>query len=216
MTANQSRLELRIDIFDHAAQRALALPMLLPAELVAAVIEEFREIEFLGSDPAKYELHKAADRTPLDEQVPIGQQLTADERLALVEREEPAPAGTQRPGRPIYLRYQASGAVYKLHWLPAIIGRPDGTLKDNHQLAINLSAHPAGQRVSRRHVQIVESKGKFYVERLAQNPTVIRDSQGSTTPVEQERHPIRDGDTIVLENSQIAFKFIVRDKEPAT
>jgi FHA domain len=214
MSTNQSRLELQIDVFDQTAQRALALPMLLPAELVAAVIEEFREIEFLGSNPANYQLRKAADRTPLDEQIPVGQQLAAGERLAFVEREEPLPPGTQRPSRPIYLREQGTDTVYRLHWQPAIIGRPDASLNDNQQIAVNLSAHPAGQRVSRRHAQIVESKGQFFVERLAQNSTVIKDSQGNTTAVESDRRPIRHGDTIVLENSQIVLKFMVRDKEP--
>jgi hypothetical protein len=215
MSANQSRLELLIDVFDHAAQRAIALPTLLPAELVAAVIKEFREIEFLGNDPAHYQLLKAATRSALDEQVPVGQQLAAGERLALVEREQPLPPGTQRPSRPIYLREQSSGTVYKLHWQPAIIGRPDSTQKDNQQIAVNLSAHAAGQRVSRRHAQIVESKGQFYVERLAPNPTVVKDSQGITTRIEGDRRPIQGDDTIVLESSQIALKFIVRDKEPA-
>ena len=52
MSTNPSRLELLIDVFDHPKQRAIALPTLLPSELVAAVIDEFQEIEFLGSDPA--------------------------------------------------------------------------------------------------------------------------------------------------------------------
>ena len=214
MSANQPRLELRIDVFDQVAQRAIALATLLPAELVAAVIEEFREIEFLDSDPTHYQLLTAATRAPLDEQVPVGEQLAAGERLTLVEREQPSPTGTQRPSRPIYLREQGSGAVYKLNWQPAIIGRADTTKKDNQQVAVNLSTHTAGQRVSRRHAQIIESNGQFYVEQLAQNPTVVKDGQGATTRVERNRCLIRNGDTIVLENSQIALKVIVRDKEP--
>ena len=216
MSANPSRLELLIDVFDHPRQRAIALPTLLPAELVAAVIGEFQEIEFLGSDPARYQLINTATSAALDEQVRVSQQLAAGDRLTLVERAEPLPPGTQPPSRPIYLRDQSSGAVYKLGWQPAIIGRVDSTQKDNQQVAVNLSAHAAGQRVSRRHAQIVEAKGQFYVEQLAQNPTIVKNKQGATTRVERDRCRIEHGDTIVLENSQIALKFIVRDKEPGT
>lgn len=215
MTANQARIELVIDVFDQAAQRAIALSTLLPSDLVAAVIEEFSEIEFLGSDPARYQLIKAATGTALDPQARVGDQLATGDRLTLVEREEPLPPGTQPPSRPIYLRDQISGVVYKLGWQPAIIGRPDATQKDNQQIAVDLSMHDAGQRVSRRHARIVESKGQFYVEHLAQNPTIVKDTQGATTRVERDRSLIHSGDTIVLENSQIALKFIVRDKGTA-
>ena len=146
----------------------------------------------------------------------MSQQLAAGDRLRLVERAEPLPPGTQPPSRPIYLRDQNSGAVYKLGWQPAIIGRVDSTQKDNQQVAVNLSAHAAGQRVSRRHAQVVEAKGQFFVEQLAQNPTIVKHKQGATTRVERDRCRIESGDTIVLENSQIALKFIVRDKEPGT
>ena len=88
MSANQSRLALLIDVFDHPAQRALALPTLRPAEFVAAIIEEFREIEYLGGDPTTYQLLRTTNRATLDEETPVGQQLVAGERLALVEREQ--------------------------------------------------------------------------------------------------------------------------------
>lgn len=213
MSADQSRLELRIDIFDHPVQRALALPNLRPAELIAAVIAEFDEIEYLGGNPAQYQLLKTSGKTLLDENLPLGKQLVSGEQLTLAEREHPLPQGTKRPSRPIYLRDQTSGAVYKLQWLPAIIGRPDTGRQDNERIAIDVSDHDTGQRVSRRHVQIVESNGQFYAEHLAQNPTLVKNSAGVTTRVERERQPIDNGDVIVLENSQISFKVIVPDQE---
>ena len=216
MSANQTRIELLIDVFDQLAQRAIALPTLLPTELVAAVIEEFREIEFLGSDPARYQLINTATRSALDEQMRLGQQLAGGERLALAEREEALPPGALPPNQPVYLRDQSSGAVYKLGWQPAIIGRADVAQKDNQLLAVDLGGHPAGQRVSRRHAQIVEAKGQFFLEQLSQNPTIVKTKQGATIRVERDRCRIQHGDTIVLENSQIMLKFVVRDKESAT
>ena len=213
MSGNEARLELLIDVFDRPAQRASAQASLLPAELVAAVLEEFREIEYLGADPTQYQLRKAATRAPLDEQAQIGKQLAAGDRLTLAERAEPTPPGARALSRPVYLRDQASGAVYALRWQPAIIGRADPTRADNPQLAVDLSAHSVGQRVSRRHAQIVEANGQLYVERLAQNPTAVKSSKGATTRLERDRLPVQAGDTILLENSEITLKLIVREKD---
>lgn len=210
MSVDETRIELLIDVFDLAEQQALALASLTPPQLVGAVLEEFGELEFLGANPADYLLLRAADRSALDEGLALGDQLSAGERLALVERAAPAPAGTARPSRPIYLRDQGSGRVYRLDWQPAIIGRPDRGQDHNERVAVDLAAHPAGQRVSRRHAQIIEAAGAFFVEQLSPNPTLVRDGQGNALPA-QARQPLRHGDVIFLENSQIALKFIVRE-----
>ena len=210
MSANQARLELQLDIIGLAGQRALALPTLKPAEFIAATLEEFGEIEVLGQNAADYQLHKAGASEPLDAAVPLGQQVAAGDHLVLREREPALPAGTQRPSRPAYLRNQESGEVYKLHWLPALIGRVDSARADNDRLAVDLGSHPAGQRVSRRQAAISEKNGQFYVERTAQNATAVKDSAGLTTLVEQ-RQPLQAGDTILLENSGIVLKFVLPD-----
>ncbi len=210
MSAEETRLELVVDVFDLAAQRALALSTLTPPQLVDAVLAEFRELEFLGDNADDYQLLKATDRSPLDDGATIGDQLGGGDRLILMERVAQPPAGTRPPGRLVYLREQGSGKVYPLHWQPAIIGRPDREQDHNDRVAVNLSNHPAGQRVSRRHAQIVESDGVFFVEPLSPNPTVVRDGQGTALPA-QTRQPLRHGDVVYLENSQIALKFIVRE-----
>jgi hypothetical protein len=212
MSADDARIELQIDVFDLAAQRALALSALTPPQLVAAVLEEFRELEFLGDDPSSYQLLKAADRSPLDDSAAVGDQLGGGDRLILAERVAPPPAGARPPSKPVYLREQTSGKVFRLDWQPAIIGRPDRGQEQNELVAVDLAGHPAGQRVSRRHAQIVESDGVFFVEPLSPNPTVVRDGQGNALPA-QKRQPLRHGDVVFLENSQIALKFIVRGGE---
>lgn len=215
MGAHQPRLELLIDIFERKGQPALTLPSLIPPALVAAVLHEFRELDYLGNQPDDYLLIRASDGQPLDPTTPVGQQLGAQDHLVLVEREVPLPRGTQRPTRPVYLREQAMGRVYRLHWYPAIIGRLDERQEHHDRLAVDLSAHSAGLRVSRRHAQVIETDGQFYVERLSQNPTLVKAAQGAITPVEQERQPLHHGDTIILERSQIALKVIVREEEQA-
>jgi FHA domain len=215
MSADQSRRNLLIDIFDLVGQQARALPELTPPTLVGAILEEFRELEFLGDNPKDYELLKADSRASLDEAISIGQQLADGERLVLVERQALLPKGTRRTTKQIYLREQGGGKVYKLHWYPAIIGRPDKSQEHADWVAVNLATHAAGSRISRRHAQITESGGQYFVERLSQNPMAIRDGHGTTTPVEGQKLPLRHGDLLYFDYSQITLKFIVREEGPA-
>lgn len=237
MGTKEPRLELHIDVFPLKQQRALVLPSLMPEELVLAVIQEFGgrqigddsagngkaaiapekllKIAYLSDNPNDYRLLRASGRKPLDATTPIGDQLSPKERLILVEQELPLPEGTARPSRPAYLRDQSTGKVFKLHWLPAIIGRSDPNLPYNDRLAVNLATYRTGQRVSRRHAQIGEAGVQFYVEPLSPNSTAIRFADGKIIPVKDQRL-LRNGETVLLEGSQIALEFIVREQEPAT
>lgn len=215
MSANQQPLKLRIDIFEKKDQLAHVVPELVPPELVEAILQEFRELEYLGDTPASYQLLRASDQTPLDDTRPLGKQhLSSDTRLILQERESPLPEDTQRPTQSIYVREQHTGKVYPLHWLPAIIGRPGENQVHNDWVSVNLNSHRSGLRVSRRHAQITEAHGQYFIESLSSNPTLLEDSTGMRTPLEPNvRYPVRPGDVIHLERSEIALKFILRDEE---
>lgn len=208
-TSGQTRLELIIDVFEKPQQRAQPLPELTPPQLVEAILREFRELEYLSHVPANYRLEKLAG-TLLQADIPLREQVTeADNHLVLVEEEQPLPADTERPSLPIYLREQTSGTVYKLQWQPAIIGRPDASQPHNDRLAVNLETYKTGLRVSRRHAEITERDGCFYIATLSNNPTMLqRDEERAiltNTP-----YPLQNGDIIFLERSAIALKFIVR------
>jgi hypothetical protein len=209
---SQARLDLRIDVFEKTNQRALALPNLTPPELVEAILQEFRELEYLSSNPADYLLLNAKDKTPLDPESQLQQQSLDGGQLILFEKELPLPAGTKRPSHHLYLREQASGKVYKLHWQPAIIGRPDKNQPYNEWIAVSLESHPAGLRISRRQAMITEEGGQYFIESMSRNPTSIKNSEGKTIPVAANKQPLHPGDIIYLDRSNIAFKFIVRAK----
>lgn len=218
MSSSQQRIRLLVDVFATKNQKADALPSLVPAELVEAILQEFqgeKDLEYLSNTPELYYLLRASDRSPLDENTPLGQQVSDQEQLVLAEQEMPLPNGTQRPTQPIYMREQtaeqATSQVYKLHWLPAIIGRRDKKHAQNEFVVVDLASHAAGLRVSRRHAQITEEKGKFYVEGLSQNPTIIEDTDGNQTPLNSTRHLLHHKDLIHLERSQITLQFLVRD-----
>lgn len=210
MSGNQGRLELFVDIFGLKKQRALALPTVSPPELIDSILQEFRELEYLGRRGEAYRLMKVKDRTPLDNDAPLDRQVQSQEQLILLEHVLPLPANATRPSRPIYLREQPMGEVYKLHWCPAIIGRPDSS-GGNDLLAANLAFHPMALRVSRKHARITEENGQFFIESLSQNPTSIKDRQGVQTRVGDQKHPLHNGDLISLDHSQIQLKVVIRE-----
>ncbi|MBX3010471.1 MAG: FHA domain-containing protein [Caldilineaceae bacterium] len=212
MSANQSRRSLRIDIFDQHQQRALVLPTLTPPALVTAILQEFRALEYLSTDPAHYYLCKVGTQTPLPEQTFLGQ-LAQDEQLILTETELPLPPGTQRPTKALYLREGQQGAVYKLHWWPAILGRPDATQPHQAWVAVNLEKYPGGLRVSRRHLQIEEAQGGGYtVHSLSpRNPAYRCTAAGQQELITTQKLPLHHGDSLLLEGSELTLKFLIRE-----
>lgn len=210
MSGSKKRLELRVDVFEKTDQLALPLPSLTPPEFIEAILQEFRELEYLSNSPADYTLLKADDRLPLAAEEKLNQQVNNGARLVLVEEEVSLPSSTKQPTHPVYLREQVSGKVYKLNWLPAIIGRPDKNQALNDQVAVDLERYKTGLRVSRRHAQITEKDGQYFIHSLSRNPTALKNSAGELVPVTDEKRPLQDGDVIHLERSNIALKFIIR------
>lgn len=211
MSASQTRLDLRIDVFEEKNQWAKPLASLTPPELIAATLQEFRELEYLSGNPDDYLLVKKDDLSSLDSEEPLQNQTPNETHLVLLEQERPLPSGAIRPSHPLYLRDQVSGKVFKLDWLPAIIGRPDPNQPHDDWLAVNLETYPTGLRVSRRHAQITEKDGRFLIQSLSRNPTILKKADGSEHPIGEQPTPLGNGDTVFLERSNITLKFIERD-----
>lgn len=210
MSGTPNRLELLVDVFDLKAQRAQALPTLTPPELVEGILQEFRELEYLGDAAADYHLFKIENKSPLKNKQQLQEQLSNSERLILVERRLPLPEGTTRFSQEAYLREQSTGKVYKLHWQPAVIGRPDKNQPYNDWIAVNLEPYQTGLRVSRRQAMITEEEGNYFIKSMSPNPTTLKTADGETISIDSQRHPLQPGDTIFLERSNISLKFIVR------
>jgi len=215
MSSTPARLDLRVDVLDKKDQRALALSNLTPAEFVEAILREFRELEYLSDVPADYQLLKAEDKSPLEAQNQLQQQVANNSRLLLVETRPPLPPDTRRPSQDIYLRDQTTGKVYKLNWLPAVIGRPDKNQPHNEWIAVNLESYQAGLRVSRRQAMITEQNGQYFVESMSRNPTAIKKENGELIEVGAAKQPLSPGDSIFLERSNVSLKFIVRGNLPS-
>jgi hypothetical protein len=225
MQSSLSRLELRIDVLDELDQRALALPDLLPGDLIQAILDQFRELEYLGNDPEQYHLIRSANGATLDLDVSLGHQLEPGDKLAVAENVEPLPSGAESPSQPIYLRELSGGQVFRLNWLPAIVGRHSDSQPMNELVAVDLQGFSSGQSVSRRHVMITGEDDQYHVENLSGNPVQLLtaaalEGRVKTIALSEASVPLHSGDIIRLERSGIALMFIVRQpveaKAPAT
>lgn len=203
------RLELFIDVFEKPKQKALALPTLTAPELVDAILNEFRELEYLTQDPDHYNL-VVEGQGPLLADRPLGELVSHGSVLRLVEPEIGLPSGAKPLSQPAYLRDVADGIVYRLGWQPSVIGRPDQSQGHDDWLAVNLQNHKTGLRVSRRHARIIEANGTFMIEGMSKNPTLVRHEDGNESIVTTKAVPLAHGDVIYLERSGISLKFLTR------
>ena len=209
MSNHKSWLELHVSLFEKRQQRVLVLPTIKPPLLVRSILQEFRGLEHLGQQVDEYVLVKFVNghqKKVLKLGIPLGKQVNNGDHLGLIEI-VPSRA-LQSPTR-LYLRELTSGTLYKLHRLPAVIGRWDGTTPQAQTVAVNLQEHSQGLRVSRCHAIIDGAEGGYFIKRMSNNPTSIR-RDGKTRPVPEERQQLLSGDIIRLERSNIELKFSVR------
>ena len=212
MVMNAALYDLEIRIFDVGVMKAQVVPSLTAHELVEAILLDFTtELPYLTGHAADYEVRIAGAEIGLDMTKPISQLAGKQPSLLLLERTPSLPQGARsiRPGG--YLKEPVSNTVYRLGWQPAILGRAGQNMADNPLLAVNLGSYTTGLRVSRRHAQIIEEGGQYYIESLSSaNATSVVDKDGKRTSVQQGRHPLRSGDQVLLDSSDIRLLFLQR------
>lgn len=210
-----SRLDLQIDIFNLPAQRAQPLASLTVRQLIAAILSEFGEVEFLGTNSESYELHRLSTGAVLEFDAPLQSQVQSGDHLRLEERESPQPTGTWQPTDHLYMRERderGTRRVHRIGWVPALVGRPASNDSDA-LLAVNLQHAPTGMRVSRRHLRLFEHQGQYFVEMISDNPTTLLREAMPPYPLTLE-HPteVRAGDLIQFDRSGIYLRFLVRPR----
>ncbi|MBK8050702.1 MAG: hypothetical protein IPK16_28500 [Anaerolineales bacterium] len=132
------------------------------------------------------------------------------------ERPQATPVGATLIEQPLYLRETTSGSVFKVSWLPAIVGRTDAALPENNLVVVDLGNLPNGLRVSRRHVRITQEGDQIYVQCMSGNPATLRHVDGTTQSLDKGRGALLPGDVLFLERSEIALRQVVRiDPAPA-
>ena len=99
------RVELRIDIFEKRAQVARVLRSLTVGELIAEVLDEFDELEYLDrAAPGKYVLRRKEDPSPLDASLTLAElHLSPGTELSLEETPVILPSGAEPMPGDVYL-----------------------------------------------------------------------------------------------------------------
>jgi pSer/pThr/pTyr-binding forkhead associated (FHA) protein len=198
-------VELSIDVFDVTGQRAKVRRTLTVRGLIDEILREFDDLD--RRTPDVYGIFmKGASKPVSRDQTMI--QLDLQNQDELVFKYLRQSVRKKIVGAPAaYLREESSDRLYDILWQQAIIGRPDADPVHSELLAVNLETYPNGQRVSRRHAQIVEEGGHYYVESLSpSNPTFLNNE---TIPI-AERRLLRNGDRIRIGHNLFTLTFLIK------
>ena len=213
MTIPDERIECRVDIFQHVEQRARVKPATLPEEMLAAIVEEFHvDIPYLGRNLDRY--HLQCDRALLQAGTPLGSQIQSGAKLTLVENELSKPIYAQQLDVPIYFKEIRSGHVFKVSWVPAIIGRLDPSHPYSEQVSVDLTRLENSVRVSRRHIELSERDGILYAQlkSLQNEATLLKKKQKERVKLNDRYVSLENGDILRLERSKIELEVMLLSK----
>ena len=195
-------IDVKIDVFEHAGQRARLRKSLTILNLIEEVLREFDDI--VADSPEKYALYlKGFDRplapnqtlTQLDIQ-PQDELVFDYFRQTVRQMLEPKDYAT--------VHEETTGKEFDIQWQPAVIGRPSNDMDHNITLAVNVQLLPNGSTVSRSHAQITFSEGRYSIEPLTEyNPVYLNGREINVN----KKHELKDGDKIMLGNRQLTLVF---------
>ena len=183
-------------------QRAQVRASLPVADLIAEIVREFE----IGS-AAGYDLYREHAATPLAQNQSLEAQQVYDGQTLRFMRSVLAHRRALPGKRRAALQLVGSNKVYPLRWQPAIIGRPDADPIHSSLLAVNLDWHPNNRRISRRHAQIIEDAGRYFIELLAVNNSVFLNKQQLEA---DQKYVLKHGDAIFLRNSKVELRFLLK------
>lgn len=198
--------KIMLEIFDEPKQCVAIRQATTIHQLIAEILHQYADLE---QRPSAYDMFLQNRGTPLRRNLTLHQQHIVEGDHLVLGWAGMAPVLGRHviTGRnQAILREVQSGVSFHLPWQPAIIGRISADPEHNKLLAVNLENFSNGQRVSRRHAQITEQNGRFYIESLnAQNSTMLNED---TVPL-QQKQCLNDGDIIYLPNSDISMIIII-------
>ncbi len=201
-------IELTIDVFNEVGQRVDVLRTLTVEELIDEILQEFTELAQANRQAYALSL-KGASRPLVRHQTLTTQGIRAHDELVFGWAQGGAKSGRLVLSEPqkAAVREGTTGRVFPIEWQPAVIGRPHSNPAMNKLLAVNLDYLPTSRRVSRRHAQIVEENGRYFIEPLSEtNPTFVN---YENTPLRGKR-PLQSGDRIRLGGSNIVLTFALQ------
>lgn len=190
--------------FDIAGEKEVQPASVNPDMLVQELIMEIGR-EFEINPVEEFELYHKESRQALEKGESVAVATYPGETLVF---DRPA----TRLRQPIHSNHRASlqlqdnKEIYEVQWQPAIIGRPDADPVHSALLAIKLDFLDNSRRISRRHAQITEEDGTYYLELLAEkNPTFLNQEAMKVG----QKYPLKPGDRILLKNSGVVLDFLL-------
>jgi pSer/pThr/pTyr-binding forkhead associated (FHA) protein len=195
-------IDVKIDVFEYADQRARVLESLTPAGLIQEILKEFDDIT--ADAPEKYAIYLKGMERPLNPGSTMVQlDIQPQDELVFDYVRQPIRQMLE-PKDYAFLQEVTTRKVYDIQWQPAVIGRPDSDVGHNIILAVNVQLLPNGRTVSRNHAQITFSEGRYFVEPLAEhNPVFLN---GKEIPLNSKRE-IKNNDKLAIGRHKITMVF---------
>jgi pSer/pThr/pTyr-binding forkhead associated (FHA) protein len=195
-------IDVKIDVFENADQRARILESLTPTGLIQEILKEFDDIT--ADAPEKYAIYLKGMERPLN---PVSTMVQLDiqphDELVFDYVRQPIRKMLE-PNNYAFLREVTTQKVYDIQWQPAVIGRPDSDVGHNIILAVNVQLLPNGRTISRKHAQITFSEGRYFIEPLAEhNPVFLN---GKEIPLNNRRE-IKNSDKISIGRHKVTMVF---------
>ena len=197
------------ELFDEREQEASIRTNLT----VRALIEEIRREFDLNAD--EYVLKRQGEDQPLNPARTLAQLGIQTGSVLVFERERMrlSEQVVRRGGhffrgitgaKVAVLVEERSGQEFYIRWQPAIIGRPSANNPASAEaLAVNVGTLPDAKTVSRKHAQITEQKGRYFLEGLApRNPTYLNGQKLA----QGEKRALKAGDHIRVGRIKLRFE----------
>jgi pSer/pThr/pTyr-binding forkhead associated (FHA) protein len=195
-------IDVKIDVFEHADQRARVLESLTPAGLIQEILKEFDDIT--ADAPEKYAIYLKGMERPLTPTSTMAELDIQPQDTLVFDYIRQAIRQMLEPKDYAFLREESTGKVYDIQWQPAVIGRPDSDVGHNIILAVNVQLLPDAMTVSRKHAQITFSEGHYFIEPLAEhNPVFLNNKE---IPLNNKRE-IKNHDKIAIGRHKITMVF---------
>ncbi|MBI9044785.1 MAG: FHA domain-containing protein [Anaerolineaceae bacterium] len=198
-------VEISIDVFDQARQRARVKRSLTVGGLIDEILKEFDDLDI--GNPDIYALFLKGQDRPLDKYRSLNDlDIQIDDEFSfLYAMHSPRDNIAMAEKSKAILRVDATGELIEIKWQPALIGRPDNDPAHNELLALNMQTVPGGLNVSRKHAQITQVNNRYFLESLsAYNPTFINNEVG---PIQTQR-ALNSGDVIYLGQNKVPITFL--------
>lgn len=208
-------LDVKIDVFEHAGQRARLRKNLTVTALIEEILREFDDI--VADSPEKYAIYLKGFDRPLTRENTLTQLDLQPQDELVFDYVRQSIRRMLDDAQYAVLRDDATGKEFDIQWQPAVIGRPSTDMDHNIILAVNVKLLPNGKTVSRKHAQITVTDNRYFIEPLAdQNPVFLN---GKELPFNSRRE-IRNGDKVALGPHKLTLTFVThspsqRDSRPA-